>query len=181
MSLITPAIITPAIGTPMEGGFLGARYIDENGALAGLVVSRAEVGDFDPVPWLKKLRDVPGACSLLDGLANTRAMAEAGSEIAQTILDLEIDGVGGWHIPALDQMTGLRATAMPRAGITPAQSLAEVFQEGSPEAFRQEWYWTSTQYSSGYAWLQDFFNGDQSHDSGKGISYRVRAVRKCLL
>lgn len=180
MNQITPATILPAIGTPMEGGFLGARYLDETGALAGLVVSRAEVGDFDPVPWLKKPRDVPGACSPLDGLANTRAMAEAGSEIAQTILDLEIDGIGGWHIPALDQMTALRATAMPRAGITPAESLAEVFQEGSPEAFRQEWYWSSTQYSSGYAWLQLFLNGYQYRDSKHG-RLRVRAVRKCLL
>lgn len=179
MSLITAATL-PAIGTPMPGGFLGARYLDETGVLAGLIVSYAEVGDFDPVPWMKKPLDVPGACSLLDGLANTMAMAEAGSEIAQTILGLEIDGVGGWHIPALDQMTGLRVTAMPRAGIVPAQSMAEVFQAGNAEAFRQEWYWTSTQYSSGYAWLQYFSDGTQGNYL-KGSRGRVRAVRKCLL
>ncbi|MBI3444392.1 MAG: DUF1566 domain-containing protein [Magnetospirillum sp.] len=172
--------ITPAIGTPMEGGFLGARYLDETGALAGLIVSRAEIGDFDPVPWLKNPQDVPGACSLLDGLANTQAMAEAGSEIAQTILDLVIDGVGGWHIPALDQMTALRSTAMPRAGIVPAQSIAEVFQEGSDDAFRRDWYWTSTQDNSGSAWLQSFLYGYQTNTS-KGSRNRVRAVRKCLL
>lgn len=179
MSLITAATL-PAIGTPMPGGFLGARYLDETGVLAGLIVSYAEVGDFDPVPWMKTPLDVSGACSLIDGLANTRAMAEAGSEIAQTILDLEIDGVGGWHIPALDQMTGLRVTAMPRAGIIPAQSMAEVFQEGSAEAFDLTAYWSSTQRSSGYAWLQSFTYGIQSYDF-KDYSYRVRAVRKCLL
>ena len=180
MSLITPATILPTIGTPMPGGFLGAHYLDETGALAGLVVSRADLGDFDPAPWLKKPMDVPGARSLLDGLANTRAMAEAGSEIAQTILGLEIDGVGGWHIPALDQMTGLRVTAMPRAGIVPAQSMAEVFQAGNAEAFRQEWYWTSTQYSSGSAWVQHFYVGFQCYYY-EDWSARVRAVRKCLL
>lgn len=179
MNQITPATI-PAIGTPMEGGFLGALYLDETGARAGLVVSRAEIGDFDPVPWLKKPKDVPAACSLLDGLANTQAMADAGSEIAQKVLDLVIDGVGGWHIPALDQMTALRISAMPRAGIIPAQSMAEVFQEGGVEAFRQDWYWTSTQYNPGYAWLQSFSYGCQ-HYYVKGYSYRVRAVRKYLL
>lgn len=179
MNQITPATI-PAIGTPMEGGFLGALYLDETGARAGLVVPRAEIGDLDPVPWLKKPKDVPGACSLLDGLANTQAMAEAGSEIAQKVLDLVIDGVGGWHIPALDQMTALRTSAMPRAGIIPAQSMAEVFQEGGSEAFRQDVYWTSTQYNPGDAWLQSFHTGHQ-YVNFKSSSYRVRAVRKCLL
>ncbi len=148
--------------------------------MAGLVVSTKTLGEFADVQWMKKPKDVPGADSLLDGLANTQAMAAAGSDIAKTVLDLVIDGVGGWHIPALDQMTVLRPTLFPRAGIVPAQTIAEAFKDGGPEAFETECYWTSTQYSAGFAWLQGFGYGYQ-YTSDKDWRCRVRAVRKFTL
>jgi len=39
------------------------------------------------------------------------------------------------------------------------------------------WYWTSTQYSAGYAWGQYFSHGGQ-HDSSKWDEARARAVRR---
>ena len=39
------------------------------------------------------------------------------------------------------------------------------------------YYWTSTESSSGYGWVQIFSSGSQGNDSFKYGSYRVRAVR----
>jgi hypothetical protein len=39
------------------------------------------------------------------------------------------------------------------------------------------WYWTGTQYSAGYAWLQDFDYGGQNFDV-KSYEARARAVRR---
>lgn len=42
------------------------------------------------------------------------------------------------------------------------------------------WHWTSTQYSAGDAWLQDFDYGDQG-SYGKKFEARARAVRRLIL
>jgi hypothetical protein len=42
------------------------------------------------------------------------------------------------------------------------------------------WYWTRSQYSAGFAWLQDFGDGIQGDDV-KSYEGRARAVRRLIL
>lgn len=46
--------------------------------------------------------------------------------------------------------------------------------------FGDEWYWSSTEYASGYSWVQRFNDGSQSGGS-KSNGYRVRCVRRLNL
>ena len=62
----------------------------------------------------------------------------------------------------------------------PFKTLAEAFQSGGPEALAERWYWSSTQFSSDTAWVQDFEDGYQGHNF-KDDSFRCRAVRKILI
>ena len=186
--------IIPILGTSMDGGFYAGRIKVDGQPFALILLSKAE-GEHRGV-WIPRYKDVPGAKSYNDGLANTQAMAEAGSGIAKKAIDL------GAYIPALDELEviyrNLKPTAREnycymRSGINlnaieptspytpdfPLQTQAELFQSGGAEAFAEEAYWASTQYASAsrYAWCQDFGNGGQ-HDDTRSRGLRARAVRR---
>ena len=63
---------------------------------------------------------------------------------------------------------------------SPAQTSAEAFQEGAPEAFDERWYWSSTEFYSHLAWFQSFDVGYQVFGD-KNFDGRCRAVRKILI
>ncbi|MBP5100406.1 DUF1566 domain-containing protein, partial [Pseudomonas protegens] len=62
----------------------------------------------------------------------------------------------------------------------PLQTVHTAFQEGGAEAFRDTWYWSSSQRSASYAFLMYFVDGSQSI-TGKDIELRVRPVRSELI
>ena len=130
-------------------------------------------------------------------------MAAAGSEVAQKVLGLEIEGFTDWAIPARDvqelQYRHLKPTiaenyAWNRDGDNPnsfpigllyteelpAQTAIEAFQEDNAEAFKDTWYWSSSQRSAVYAFGMTFDGGYQG-TGGKGNELRVRPVRRELL
>jgi hypothetical protein len=112
--------------------------------------------------WGATKKNVTGAHSYVDGLANTIAIVEAGSKLAKDIRALRIGGFDDWYLPSR------------------LESLL-LFGELQSE-FEPEWYWTSTQYA-GYAecaWIQDFYNGDQCYGH-KDYESRARAVRRVAL
>jgi hypothetical protein len=84
------------------------------------------------------------------------------------------DGNGNGHnassAPAGDAYTGS----------SPAQTDAAAFREGGDEAMSRAWYWTSTEFGPGGAWLHDFGDGGQNL-VGKLLDLRARAVRKVLI
>lgn len=81
----TPEIQVPAtIGTPYEGGFYGGK-IRIGVAIFAIVWAPKAEGEITG-KWLDSYTDVPGATSYFDSMANTRAMAEAGSPIAKKAL-----------------------------------------------------------------------------------------------
>ena len=45
------------------------------------------------------------------------------------------------------------------------------------QKFKDAWYWSSTEFSAGFAWYMHFNNGHQSYSNKLNYS-RVRAVRK---
>jgi hypothetical protein len=197
MNSINQASI-PAIGTAFEGGFYAGRFQIDGQQYALIVAPKAE-GETSG-KWGEHGQDVPGARSHNDGRANTLAMAEAGSALAQWALGLSIAGHEDWYLPSRDELEilyrnlkptdnenycsfrdGDNASSLP-AGYpyteeSPAQTAIKAFQTGQPEAFEPRWHWASTQYSPHHAWGQNFGAGNQ-YGYHKLTELRARAVRK---
>ena len=187
----------PVPGAPMEGGFF-AGLITINGEQFGVVVAPRAQGETTGVWGQHGLKIDARHCG--DGLANTQAMATAGSEIAAHVLALELNGHADWYIPSRDELEliyrNLKPT--PRENICsfrdgenisshpigqpytpkdPMQTPAALFREDGSEAMQDTWYWSSTQYSAYSAFFQDFAGGDQD-GYDKDHRGRVRAVRR---
>ena len=197
-----PAVTSPAIGQAYGGGFVtgitrdpvtGKRSLHITaGAAHELVGKWGEYGD-----------KIEGADSFTDSLANTKAMAASGSELAAKVLALTVGGYADWAIPARDvqelQYRHFKPTteenwANSRNGDNPnsepvgllyseedpVQTIHTEFQEGSTEAFRDTWYWSSSQRSAYYAFDMFFADGHQGY-YGKDHELRVRPVRSELI
>jgi hypothetical protein len=105
---------------------------------------------------------IKGAESELDGMANTQAMAAAGSELAKKALAVKIEGHGDYYIPSRRE--------------------ARLLQINSRTPIAEGWYWTSTQYRDwdAHAWAQYF--GDGSQDGfRKSNEFPVRLVRRVAI
>jgi hypothetical protein len=198
----TAADLAPTVpGTPFEGGFYVGRLLVA-GVLHALIVSPAAGGEApEAMAWGERSQDVAGACSFFDGAANTAAMAAAGSALAQWAQGLQMNGYSDWYLPSRDELEllyrHLKPTeesnyrrygdnpssvpvGYPYSPDSPPQTPAEAFRAGAAEALQDAWYWSSTQFSPGYAWLQYFVDGTQ-YDGGKAYEGRARAVRRFKL
>ncbi len=196
------AEILPIIGTSMGGGFYVGRVRIGEQAFALIVAPKAD-GEHKDTIWIKGDKDLPGAKSYDDGLANTKAMAEAGSKLAQWALDLRIADADDWYLPAQDELEVMYRNLKPttrknwcyaRSGINlsaveptrpytpdfPVQTQADAFQAGGDQAFDEVYYWSSTQHAaySDCAWCQDFDGGNQGSRDFIGNELRARAVRR---
>ena len=193
--------ILPIIGTAMAGGFYAGRIRIDSQVYALIVAPKAE-GERKDAMYIDGYKAVPGATSFNDGLANTNAMAEAGSELSQWARGLRIGGNDDWYIPSQDELeifyrnlkptteenyvynrSGMNLSAVeptrPYTPESPAQTQAEAFKAGGEQAFDDRWYWSSTQHASvsGYAWSQGFDDGIQDYDNALN-ELRARAVRR---
>jgi hypothetical protein len=193
--------IPAAIGAAFEGGFYAGRILIEGAPYALIVAPKAE-GEREEASWLDSDDRVEGADSYADGLANTKAMAAAGSELAEWALGLSIAGHSDWYLPSQDELeilyrafkptgrdnylhgrSGVNASAVPPthaySSDVPAITELADFVAGGAEAFADEWYWSSTQHASydGYAWGQNFYYGRQDVND-KSAELRARAVRR---
>lgn len=201
MKKSTATKIPTTPGTSFEGGFYVGRIRIENTDYALVVAPKAE-GQHADGPWNESTKSVKGALSYCDGLANTKAMAKAGSKLAKWAQALRIGGFKDWYLPSQDEVelcyrylkpgtdanalyvrSGINLSAVPPTypyGTEPAkQTKTKAFRENGAQAFDKVWYWSSTQRAadSDYAWVQNFGNGGQNgyHKSGY---YRARAVRR---
>ena len=196
----TSTNLPAAIGMPFEGGhYAGCICVGEQ--MFALIAAPKGEGETEGA-YLPTYTDVPGACSYFDGMANTVAMAEAGSAIANWARGLQIGGHTDWYIPSRDELEMLYRAFKPttdtnygwRSGenpssvpagypytsTSPAQTPVEAFRADGAEAFDDRWYWSSTQYSANYAWYQYFDDGNQN-TFVKAYEGRVRAVRRFLI
>jgi hypothetical protein len=163
ITTILHTLSVPAIGTHWveQGGVYAGLVRGDNGVDHHLIISTDPTGEIESAEWGKRGLDVPGAASKSDGPANTRALAEAGSQVAKDVLALSIADHADWHIGSQADMHVAFANC------------AELFD-------MDDWYWTSTQVVRGGAFVQNFAFG-VSLWSGKGNDYRVRAVRTIQL
>lgn len=194
--------ILPIIGTSMGDGFYAGRIRLDDGQVFALIVAPKADGQHADTLWIDEYKDAPGAQSYNDGLANTIAMADAGSALAQWARSLRIGDHDDWYIPSQDELEVIYRNLKPtaekndcyaRSGINlsavpptrpytttlPAQTTAKPFTENGNEAFDAAGYWSSTQHAanSDYAWYQYFDCGDQ-HYSYTTTELRARAVRR---
>lgn len=160
-------VTIPAFGAiiPGQGGvfaaILRAPVVDgvEQPPFA-LIVSAATEGESTST-WGEYGKDVPGAKSRTDGLANTTAMVEADCLAATRVRALTIGGHSDWYLPSLGELNSAAANV--------------------PELFDTEgWYWTSTQGSRDFAFVQVFEDGFCGWVD-KGSERRVRACRRIQL
>jgi hypothetical protein len=194
-----PTILVPnEFGVMFQAGFYGGRIHSYNHAKIFAIEWAPKAFEFREV-WLPSYTDVPGALSCNHSMDNTIAMAEAGSPAAKKVLGLEINGKADWCLPARDVLElayrnlkpGTRANyagfrdgdnpsslpaGYPYTASEPAQTTAEAFRKGGAEAFEEDWYGSSTQYSSDSAWTQHFNYGDQRTDFKKA-EFLWRPVR----
>jgi len=151
----------PCIGTmwPAQGGIYAGLMRGYNGEKDyHLIIAPDDLGSFKDVKWGCAGKKIKDADSDGDGMINTKAMAENGSDLAKQILALEIDGHKDWYLPARKE--------------------ARMCYVNCQDQFVQsDWYWTSTQNSSDYAYVQFFEDGFQYGDPKVNTS-RARAVRR---
>jgi hypothetical protein len=155
-SATTPPL--PGQYWPAQGGwYAGIQRSEDCTSGWHLILPQGDQFVLRDVIWGKRGQTVKGADHLFDGMVNTLAMVEAGSELAQRIRALP----GDCYLPSRFESALLYAT------------VREQIELG-------DWYWTSTQYSSRNAWMQDFGLGDQDNDS-KSSTARAVAVRRLTL
>ncbi|KSL03924.1 DUF1566 domain-containing protein [Pseudomonas aeruginosa] len=188
-----------AVGTPFEGGFYMGQY-QIQGERFALIRAPKALGFHAPIHWGEYGLLIPDADSFVDGLANTKAMAEAGSKLAAWALGLSIGGHNDWYLGARDENEMIYRVCKPTTdenwcsfrdgdnpsslppgypytAVAPGQSPIAIFQDGGEEALEACSYWTSTQYGPGYAWIQDFGGGTQDSDD-KATARPAFAVRR---
>lgn len=144
----------PARGQPLAGGTFVERYW-VNAQERALVMLGPEY-ELEGA-WGEYGLDV--LTHYVDGLANTRAMAEAGSELARKVLEL------GAHIAA--PLEGQLLMAAKHAGLI-------------TDLREDRFYWLSAQRSAHYAYSMDFEDGWQG-DLGKFNERLARPVRSVLI
>lgn len=141
----------PERGQPLAGGVFITRYW-LNGAERALILLPHELSG----PWGEYGVEIKGASSYSDGEANTRAMAEAGSEIAIKALEL------GGHIPScLEGQLVMAAKA-----------------EGLVEMREDRWNHLSTQRSAYLAYSMVFVDGwlSSGDKDGERLARPVRSI-----
>lgn len=139
----------PNLGQPFGGGYFAGRYYLRGEERALVLADQshdllAQLWDrTGPRPLVR------GAHDYMDGLANTEALAEAGSAVAEKVLRLRIGGVSGWHIPARDQLVLIQVglQVLPDFGRSGLQAMNAW---GRPTDYHA--YWSSTMKSAGSAW-----------------------------
>jgi hypothetical protein len=118
-------------------------------------------------PWGAGGKSVPGTSAALgSGKENTQAVVDYLRGIgeygtaAQLCTLLNFNGYSDWFLPGKDELN-LMYVNLNQKGLA---------------GFQDNWYWSSTQYSSNYAWRQRFSDGGQ-YRGFKDSTHFVRAVR----
>lgn len=151
-------------GTPFGGGLYAGQITEDDGITYAIIVAaKAQGGEASgTLAWKLSNTTTTGTDSLNNGFNNTAAMVAAGISLhpaANFCKGLSINGYTDWYLPAKDELNLLYTN------------------RGSLDGFVQNYYWSSTQYSSDGSWYQNF--GIHGQYTGSKTSTRyVRGVRR---
>ncbi len=133
----------------------------------GFTYLEAAPTDIADVPWCNNIdTTIPAvagwaAKGVGKGKANTTAMLGVCSSGAANAADLYLTVTkSDWFLPSLGEL----------------KLMYDNLLEAGVGGFAYNYYWSSTEGSSGSAWFQNFFYGGQANVN-KDLTYRVRAVR----
>lgn len=152
----------------LYGGGIVVSVWKENGVEHGLIASLTDVSA--SAQWSSYTTILIGATaqSPIDGQANTTAIVSQGDVNSAAYLcdNYSSGGFNDWYLPSTWEMNQCyNATFIVNTIL------------GSTNGFQAAYYWTSTEGNNIYAW-RHYFNGGYADSNGKGLLYRVRAVRK---
>lgn len=192
------------IGQAFGGGFYAGQIGVSSVATHYLVVAPSSSGELS-AQWKNANTATAGADSVINGPQNTTDIVADGNStvypLAHFCNDLSTGGQTDWYMPSQNELeicyynlkpttdnnltspsSGINANAVPaRASAytsgTPAQTSAADFQNGGAQQFQGDIYWSSTDFSTTSALLQQFSNGKQ-YSYTKDLSRRTRAIRR---
>ena len=194
-----PLVIGEAYGGGFYAGQIGVSGVATHNLVVGPIASAQTTNQ-----WKNAQTATAGADSDINGPQNTADMVADGNSTvypcAHFCNDLSTGGQTDWYMPAKNELevcyfnlkpsttanntsSGINPNAVPARASNytsgnPAQTLASAFIISTgAEAFATPNYWSSTEYSAAYAWVQTFGDGFQSY-YGKDNSRRVRAIRR---
>ena len=159
-----------AIGDSYMGGIVGYILVSGDpgynvGTLHGLIVATTIQGSgAGAIPWGCYPTIIPGADGTAIGTGNQNtidimaACATAGIP-ARLCGDLVLGGYSDWYLPSKDELNKLYLNRVAIGG------------------FGSALYWSSSENSDIYAWLQPFSTGIQSVAGKNSYGYSTRAVR----
>lgn len=190
------------IGQAYGGGFYAGK-INISGTQYYLIVAPKATGEASGKTWGTN-GATTGITSVINGPTNSASLAalSADYQAANFCEGLTIGGFSDWYLPSKNELevlyynlkpttaanntpSGSNANAVSPEPIStnytsgsPAQTSAGIgFRTGETDAFASDSYWSSTEYSSNYTWIQNFYSGDQYGDM-KYYGHYVRAVRR---
>ena len=194
--------VPTTIGQAYGGGFYAGK-INVSGTQYYLIVSPKATGEASGKTW-GTYGNTTGITSVINGPTNSASLAalSADYQAANFCEGLTIGGFSDWYLPSKNELevlyyflkpttdanntsSGSNANAVSPEPIStnytsgsPAQTSAGIgFRTGETDAFASDYYWSSTEYSSTFAWLQGFGDGYQS-GLNKVNGLYVRAVRR---
>jgi hypothetical protein len=179
-------VLVLGYGCIYQGGFLFS--VDDatpnTGSIGGKVAALADeeesVGDFF-FQWAT-VQNNTSADSIMDGLANTNALASPAGQYpaAQACLNKNDQGFTDWFMPAICELGRFVGLGSDAGCGTTNPNLYTTLDTNNLGGFINVLYWSSTEFSGSptpNAWLQDFFNGDLFGDNKLVPFLRVRCVR----
>jgi len=165
----TLAAFFPELGDSYNGGFyMGA--ITAAGQCYALVVAPNATG-CACCQWKTSRTATSGTCSVVDGYANTYpALENSDHPAGNWTATRTIGGFSDWYLPSIDELNVFYIFGGGAGSGDPLPS---------GEDFATDFYWSSTEYSSGFACNLDFDNGNRNYSNVfKDGACRVRAVRR---
>tara|TARA_R110000868_G_scaffold265665_4_gene524588 strand:- start:1334 stop:2518 length:1185 start_codon:yes stop_codon:yes gene_type:complete len=196
---ITTSVVPPsAIGDAYQGGYY-AGQIGVSGVATHYLVVGPKASSQLNRQWKTSNTTTAGTTSVIDGPTNSAAMNDSSHPAALFCEGLTVGSQTDWYMPAQNELEvcyynlkpntqsnstsyGINANAVPARASNytagdPAQTSATDFQSGGIEAFNLSRYWSSTENSATYGWLQIFNVGGQ-YGNNKTSNYIVRAIRR---
>ena len=190
----------PVIGSALGGGYFAGQISTAGNGIAdyNLVVGPVASAQ-STLQWKIVNTSTTGTSSVIDGPANSAAMNDVTHPAAQFCEGLTVGSQTDWYMPAKNELevcyynlkpttasnstgSGANTNAVPSrgnySGGNPQQTTAAAFITSTgAEAFINNSYWASTQFSATEGRQQDFNGGYQGYGAKNG-SVSVRAIRR---